>query len=101
MTTHKHNPYTGGHLCKSEIEHAYLAVKKWTVGINQIKHGNDLSENYLGGEWCCENDWRYVTCKKCKKLKNRVMPKPRQRSKWSRFYLRLDPKTNKYLNCHT
>jgi len=80
LVVHKHNPKTGGHLCKAPVPSRFRWNKKWTVGFsNPVVRTNRVlsapldssgfqNEDYLGGEWCCENDPRKVNCPACKKL---------------------------------
>jgi len=70
MTVHKHNPETGGHLCGERVHRDFKVTEEWTR-CNKVKRIADgKSEGYIGGEWCCGNDWKLVTCKKCLRLKD-------------------------------
>ena len=84
---HLHDPKTGGHLCGADVPNEFRVTtsRHWSNMGNFIRVDHrltaDRSEDYLGGQWCCENSFDLVTCGRCKTLMNkkiRKMVQPRQ-----------------------
>jgi hypothetical protein len=74
---HLHEPRTGGHACGAKVPHEFLSIKSrkmWAINGSQVRRKDvtgdvlDLSDEYLGGEWCCTNHKREITCPRCRRI---------------------------------
>jgi len=77
MVVHLHEPKTGGHACGAEVPLEFLSDRARRIRTGRVsrvyrvdKDGEilNLSEEYIGGEWCCTNNRCEVTCARCRRI---------------------------------